>query len=145
MQIRKQFNINDFWCGRISKHTAESVREEKAANGNATHGTSLNPVHLVRSVSRRLSAQFGSDGKNLVPERRATVDLSEEERAVHIMNTDPSNLYERMRRGLLEYVGCCGGIFADVVALGGVWLINLLLTTHAADASERARVHRGMP
>ncbi|KAL1408245.1 hypothetical protein Q8F55_005051 [Vanrija albida] len=100
-KIRKQFNISDFWCGRISKHTAESVRvgEDPGPNGP------LNPMHLVRSMSRRVSSQFGADGKPEAPaaDRRATVDLSAQERALHIMNSDPNNLYERMRRGLLEY------------------------------------------
>jgi hypothetical protein len=74
VQVKKELNISEMWCGRYSTHTNESVK----------------------SITQRLSRK-ASHGKSAPPHK------TEVERQAGVMATKPQGLYERFRRGLLEY------------------------------------------
>lgn len=102
-QVRKEFNISEFWCGRVSHHTPETIASGAEAPAD---GPMNGLVRTFSNISARL-AHKSQDMRAPSPEpsydRRATLDLSEAERQQRVMNTQPSTLYERFRRGLLEY------------------------------------------
>jgi hypothetical protein len=84
-QIRKDLGIKDHWCGRISHHTTESVN----ALADPKNDTGLIST-LTRKLSRRASQQHNSGH-------------AQHDAQARMMNTRPNGLYERFRRGLLEY------------------------------------------
>jgi ferredoxin-like protein FixX len=65
------------WCGRISTHTNESVKA------------------LTHKLSTSTSKHNSHDHKK--------VEQTEIQRQADVMTTSPKGLYERFRRGLLEY------------------------------------------
>jgi len=73
------------------------------------NGFALNPVTMVRTMSKRLSIKGKEDMESKKAqrpheERRATFELDDVERQERFMNSTPQGLYESFRRGLLEYV-----------------------------------------
>jgi hypothetical protein len=98
LQIRKSLGVKEYWCGRASLHTAESLHRPPPERHTST------PGGMVRSLSHKLSRRpdvkhQGSNGNG-----SAIVDEpSEVERQAQVMATTPNGLYERFRRGLLEY------------------------------------------
>ena len=91
LKTRKNLGIKEYWCGRSSLHTTESVQA-------AAH------PHLQRrgsSFGRGIAQRFSSKAANGRPAVQA--EPSEVERQAAVMSTAPSGLYERFRRGLLEY------------------------------------------
>jgi hypothetical protein len=67
------------WCGRISTHTTDSVKAA-TIHPKTSRQSSNNNVHVP-----------------------ATIKGTEMERQADVMTTSPNGLYERFRRGLLEY------------------------------------------
>ncbi|RSH93358.1 hypothetical protein EHS25_007714 [Saitozyma podzolica] len=108
-QTRKSLGVKEYWCGRQSAHTPYSVRKHAPTHKSpAPHGTRL---EAVRSFSRRFSRQGkpesnghhpNGDG-NGVGDEASSVNVSEVERQAAVMTSQPHGLYERFRRGLLEY------------------------------------------
>ncbi|WVN86851.1 uncharacterized protein L203_102025 [Cryptococcus depauperatus CBS 7841] len=118
--MRKSLGIREYWCGRRSLHTAESLRKlshsqssHPPAAGNKRDSGSFNPMGLVRNLSHRLTRRSDDtahgDRSQLNGSAIAEDDeimepnVSEEERQAKVMSTPPHDLYERFRRGLLEY------------------------------------------
>ncbi|WVQ75045.1 hypothetical protein IAR50_004654 [Cryptococcus sp. DSM 104548] len=112
-QIRKDLGVKDYWCGRESLHTAESLRrlseqyaQSSAAPKKRDSGT-FSPAGLVRSLSGKIIRQHKDlpNGKTSELNGSAVEDeeLPEEVRAANVMSASPEGLYERFRRGLLEY------------------------------------------
>ncbi|KLT43118.1 hypothetical protein CC85DRAFT_259215 [Cutaneotrichosporon oleaginosum] len=89
-KLRKSIGVSEFWCGRISSHDAASLRPYAP---DATAPSSMTPLALMRSLSKRLS----HDG------RRPSADLDEVARQARVMSQHPRGIYEHFRRGLLEY------------------------------------------
>ena len=90
-KTRKDLGIKEYWCGRSSLHTIESVHA--AAHPNLQRrGSSFG-----RGIARRFSSK-PANGRPAVE-----VEATEVERQAAVMSTAPSGLYERFRRGLLEY------------------------------------------
>ncbi|WVQ79236.1 hypothetical protein IAT38_001332 [Cryptococcus sp. DSM 104549] len=132
--IRKELGgIKDYWCGRQSHHSAETLRrlsQSQAArahppaaassgagtDGNKRDSGSFTPMGIVRSLSHRFSrhpeqhelpngAGHGQLNGSAVDdeEEEDAAAMPEEERQAVVMSTTPEGIYERFRRGLLEY------------------------------------------
>ncbi len=84
----------------MSSHDAESLKPY-APDAEAPSSLLLNPLTLVRSLSKRLSfdGREGRDGRD----RRASSDLDEVARQARVMKERPRGIYEHFRKGLLEY------------------------------------------
>ncbi|ORY34819.1 hypothetical protein BCR39DRAFT_592329 [Naematelia encephala] len=107
-ETRKTLGIKDYWCGRSSHHTAESVNE--FTRPKTHHTSSYDPRQLVRSISHHFGRRSidhtnhvadtknGTEAENDIERRE-----SEVERQARVMKQPPHGLYERFRRGLLEY------------------------------------------
>ena len=73
--MKKELGISEMWCGRISTHTNESVKA--------------------------LTHKLSTSGHNSHDHKK--VEQTEMQRQADVMTTSPKGLYERFRRGLLEY------------------------------------------
>jgi len=103
--IRRELNVKEYWCGRHSKHTAETVDAQTRPH-LSHHSASYNPMRLVRSVSRRFGSHHADEKTNetVNGSHPAGVQASTDvERQARVMTSPPRGLYERFRRGLLEY------------------------------------------
>jgi hypothetical protein len=78
----------------VSSHDAESLKPY-APDAEPPSSLLLNPLTLVRSLSKRLSF----DGRD----RRPSCDLDEVARQARVMKERPRGIYEHFRKGLLEY------------------------------------------
>ncbi|KAK8849628.1 hypothetical protein IAR55_004963 [Kwoniella newhampshirensis] len=120
--IRKSLGIKEYWCGRQSHHTSDSVRAISQPQPRPRHSNdtgskrdsgTFNPRELVRSLSHKLSKHpdipsppsgvnnnGNRNGSAIVEEPEETTEV---ERQALVMQSTPDGLYERFRRGLLEY------------------------------------------
>ncbi|KIR39427.1 hypothetical protein I307_01304 [Cryptococcus deuterogattii 99/473] len=113
--IRKTLGIKEFWCGRESRHTEESLRnishrlssQKVPQADNTIRPDSFSPTGLVRNLSRRFSRQPGEPHSGQAPGKldgeQQDRHVPEETRQARVMSSTPDRLYERFRRGLLEY------------------------------------------
>ncbi|BEJ17557.1 hypothetical protein CspHIS471_0609580 [Cutaneotrichosporon sp. HIS471] len=90
-KLRKSIGVSEYWCGRVSSYDAESLKPY-ASTPSPLNLNPLNPLNLVRSISRRLSG-----------DNRRSMDLDEVARQARVMSQHPRGIYEHFRRGLLEY------------------------------------------
>ncbi|WWC92765.1 uncharacterized protein L201_007724 [Kwoniella dendrophila CBS 6074] len=117
--IRKSLNgIKEYWCGRESYHSSSSSSTTENGNPNKRNSNSHTPSNLIRTLSHRLSSSdkdknhvnhinVNSDALNgsaIVEEEEQQSKIPTDiERQALFMSTDPNGIYERFRRGLLEY------------------------------------------
>ncbi|WVR08098.1 hypothetical protein IAU60_005144 [Kwoniella sp. DSM 27419] len=111
-QAKKDLGIKEYWCGRQSQHSTADLRKLTPSTGSTTSTGSaadadangerrgsasgtFSPSGMVRTFSRRLSRQADKANPMSAP--------SEVERQHAVMSTRPAGIYERFRRGLLEY------------------------------------------
>lgn len=87
--MKKELGISEYWCGRLSKHTTESVRE--LSRRTSRRASDSHRKSAVANANGRTHGGNGAEG------------LSEVERQAKVMSVAPQGLYERFRRGLLEY------------------------------------------
>lgn len=88
--------MSEFWCGRISTHTPESVLRDAKAPESMWN-------NLTRTLSGRRSIDAGGARRASLADRRPTVDLTEVERQERVINSKPRGVYEKFRLGLLKY------------------------------------------
>ncbi len=108
--VKNRLGIKEFWCGRESYHTPTELAEIKHAQAHST-GTNGSDPAARPSPSRRLSLGLTSLKKKRAEEETrhsmehagANGEPSEAARALKIMSDTPEGIYERFRRGLLEY------------------------------------------
>jgi hypothetical protein len=115
LQTRKSLGVKEYWCGRQSVHTPSSVRKHAPTHKpSVPHGTRL---EAVRSFSRRFSRQGRPESNghhangNVDGDGASSVNVSEVERQAAVMSSQPHGLYERFRRGLLEYHSEVSGVY----------------------------------
>ncbi|WWD20254.1 hypothetical protein CI109_104730 [Kwoniella shandongensis] len=112
--IRKTLGVKEYWCGRQSHHTSESVRAIAQPSKSKRDSGSFNPRELVRSLSHKFTkhpdvphsngdGQAALNGSAVAEEEDEAVEPTEVERQAQVMSNRPDGLYERFRRGLLEY------------------------------------------
>ncbi|OCF62179.1 hypothetical protein L486_01846 [Kwoniella mangroviensis CBS 10435] len=113
--IRKSLGgIQEYWCGRESHHSSSTSLPKQPTDGSTSkrHSASYNPVNLARRLSDRISTRHSEDkghdhinGNGVVPNGSAIEEEepSEAQRQALFMSTTPEGIYERFRRGLLEY------------------------------------------
>ncbi|OWZ66749.1 hypothetical protein AYX15_02071 [Cryptococcus neoformans] len=113
--IRKTLGVKEFWCGRESRHTEESLRNisrhlsshEAPQTDSTTRRDSFSPIGLVRNLSHRFSRQAGEPHSGQAtgnPDgEQQDGNVPEGTRQAQVMSSTPQGLYERFRRGLLEY------------------------------------------
>lgn len=74
---------------------------------NTIRPDSFNPIGLVRNLSRRFSRQSEEPHSGQAPGKfygeQQDGHVPEETRQAQVMSSTPEGLYERFRRGLLEY------------------------------------------
>ncbi|RXK35432.1 hypothetical protein M231_07287 [Tremella mesenterica] len=122
LEAKKQLGIKEYWCGRISIHTTQSIRQIEHPLPRRS-SSQYNPLTLVHAISHSLHldtpSSTTSPGAPEEPHRRqppingdgnesnlhAIVEdeVDEQTRQAKVMNDAPETLYERFRRGLLEY------------------------------------------
>lgn len=88
--------MSEYWCGRISVHTPESILRDVEAPESLWN-------NLTRTLSGRRSIDAGTGRRQSLSDRRPTVDLTEVERQDRVVNSKPHGLYEKFRLGLLKY------------------------------------------
>ncbi|KAK4689424.1 hypothetical protein P7C73_g651, partial [Tremellales sp. Uapishka_1] len=103
-ETRKALNVKEFWCGRSSTHTTENVRPQPNARGKS-NSNSLGPASIVRTLSERFSRKPVPEKDSVVLETSTEepAEMNAVDRQAHVMATSPEGIYERFRRGLLEY------------------------------------------
>ncbi|WWC73743.1 uncharacterized protein I206_107715 [Kwoniella pini CBS 10737] len=118
--IRKSLGgLKEYWCGRESFHSANSHIEKISTDGstsippNKRNSGSYKSVNIIRRLSRHTEEKPHQpqnngevvDGSALVGagEGVPTRIPSESERQALFMSSTPNGIYERFRRGLLEY------------------------------------------
>ncbi|WVW86973.1 hypothetical protein I302_109029 [Kwoniella bestiolae CBS 10118] len=108
--IRKSLNgIKEYWCGRESHHSTSLPKlPTDSSTPSKRHSASYNPVHLARRLSDKITTRHSEDkghanGNALNGSAIEEEEPSEVERQALFMSTTPEGIYERFRRGLLEY------------------------------------------
>lgn len=100
LQIRKDLAIKEYWCARSTEHTSADLETYARTAGGA----------VPSPVEQRRASHATEDG--------AGEEASEEERQAAVMRTRPEGIYERFRRGLLEY-------HSEVSGPGARWVDRL--------------------